>query len=271
MNERIHAFMDLISQIDGRLIPFSIQTQIVSYLPFHDFYCAQQWQSQLYFPNEYEFFMRKPRPVFGPMVWFDRILHRSDQGVVLYGLKKFVTEYGEPAESSDSWDLKLPSRETILQQIMSKFSLSDHGMCNSGFLKLIADPAEQLLDNEIGFIEGHFVNDWIARIDHCLFSDNATLETVMRNGYGELVFAMLYGILMHTQFTFKLKYQAARYFMVSAATDEKLIFSHSVIAPSIDKFRDVVRFLAAYPSDNMTERKQMADIAQSLVPFVKFL
>lgn len=258
--------MNLIFEVCCISIPVCIQNEIISYVPLHTLLFIDQ--SQIYFPDKYEFFMRKPRPVFGPMVWFDRILHRHDQGVVLYGLKKMETEYGETQEQCESWDYKLPSRKVVLHRVMTNFSLSDHSMCNSGFLKLISDPSEQLTDSEVGFIESHFVKDWITRIDSCLFSDNSTLEVIMRYGYGELVFAMLYGILMNVQFKFELKYQVARYFMVNAVTDDKMIFSQGVIAQSLEKFHETVRLLAAYPSENLKHRKQMADMARSLVRVV---
>jgi len=256
-----------ISRVQGTYIPVNVRDVVLSYIPLHLLKNPNQYRKRMYFINRYEFFMLKPRPMFAPMIWLDRMLTREEPGVILYALDKFMNEFGGIPESCDLLG-PVPTHSTTLTRVMRDMAMSNHTLCNSGFGKLLLDPDTSLDEQEVQYIQDHFAGDWIERIDERLFERNSDLELVQRRGYGKLVHAMLWGILKNSQFSFEVKQQVAQFIVVSAAADPALVFTQGVIAASADAFKALVRHLRNFPSDDGLERAEMAQFARNLDPFV---
>lgn len=256
-----------LSHVQGSYIPLAIRDVVLSYIPLHHLKNANQYRDRLYYHDKWEFFMKKPKPMFGPIVWFDRMVNREEPGIILYALDKFDQRYGGVPESSDLLGM-VPTHANTLARVMQDMAMSNHGFCNSGFGKLLVDPDTPLDEQEVQFIENHFEGDWCQRIDERLFDSDTDLELVQRKGYGKLVHAMLWGILKNTQFSFDVKQQAAQFIVVSAAADPALVFTQGVIASSADAFKALVRHLRDFPSTDGLERAEMAAFAHNLDPFV---
>jgi len=254
-----------ISQVQGIYIPVSVRDTVLSFIPYHLLKNPNYYRKRIYFTNKIDFYMLEPRPLFAPMIWFDRMISRDEPGIVLTALDKFDTHYGGIPESSLLLGA-VPNKAQTLWRVMRDMSMSNHHLCNTGFIKLLQNPDVVLDVEEVRYIEDHFVSDWVDRINERLFDDEVDLEMVQR-GYGHLVYAMLWGILKNTQFSFDVKETVAQFIVTSAYEDPALVFTKGVIASSVYNFKTLVHYLRHYPSNDVAERSEMADFARILDPY----
>lgn len=249
--------------VQGMYIPANIRDLVLSYIPLRHLANANQYRNRLYYNNKWEFFMKKPKPMFAQIVWFDRMTTRDESGIVLYALDKFRDEYGGVPCTGPVLGV-VPTHSSTLTLVMQDMAMSNHTLCNEGFRKLLLDPDTTLDANEVLYIENHFVVDWCERIDDRLFEDDNDLEVVQRKGYGKLIHAMLWGILKNVQFSYVVKQQVAQFIVISTATDSNLLFTRGVIASSVAQFNALMDHLQHFPSKDGLERAEMANFACQL-------
>lgn len=227
------------------ILPDVLNDLIISFVPFHWLVSSHLYMDRIY-TDKHEFYKRKPRFMFGEMVWLERLLHEiNEPGLQLYAIEKFKYNYGGVPEACELWS-DVPTETNILRNAFEKIELHGHEMCNAGFRQLLGNTAADLSDEEVVYIDSHFVGEWSRRIEECLYTNE--LEWIFRRGFGPVAFAMINGIVRNNSFLPETRAHAGE-FLVQQMIDARAHFEFAVLHLCGRALKELAHYMC-HQSDN---------------------
>lgn len=173
----------------------------------------------------WEFYMRKPIPVFRKMVWQNRT-KGSMRGVSLYAYKVLENEFQISGSAKETHVLESIFKET--------FHIDGHESCSSGMKKLILNNHPVLSDGERNFLQDHFVRYFVPVAWSIM--QQSTRRNWQMHGFGSVFSKIVHGLITHPKFSDEFRLKIVKFLISNDKVCDRVMLCYPREGVKIAKF-----------------------------------